>query len=414
MYIVASSPVISFDSEAINSSSAIKVASTKAGSNAHVIACFPNELVSAICLFLPAEDLLCNIQRVCRRWRVIVQDQTLWCDMYARDKLRWSACCSGDSDTNANSHAALRLLRSIRKSGNAWGRNIIKFVSSKTSSLLDGTTIQQRLHQQQIPSPPPSPPTSNSLSSKLPLFVVDWKRQYRVQHSEHNRLKLIANNNPSNTTSTGPSMLSEIRMHSIMQRVYKIPMFGEGLETNAKNLVYAMLYAKNPLWTMTGMFSGVAGIGSGMGFSINNKKLCLAVMHKWEERGIFEKVMPVWKGYFENADGFIYVIDSVSDEENTAVARKEISLFIHTSSSSNINSNNKPLLILACRPTIATSEDSNKASSSPHPGVASPAEIADLLQLHEIHLHKWCVRSICPKTLDGLAEGLHWISSNIN
>lgn len=52
---------------------------------------------------------------------------------------------------------------------------------------------------------------------------------------------------------------------------------------------------------MTKLYPGVEGIGSGVGFSIEGKELNLAVMHRYQKRGVFEKLRPLWKDFFESA-----------------------------------------------------------------------------------------------------------------
>lgn len=51
------------------------------------------------------------------------------------------------------------------------------------------------------------------------------------------------------------------------------------------------------------MYPGVEGIGSGIGFTVNRKKLNLATMYKYEDRGIFDKVRPLWREFFKTAAG---------------------------------------------------------------------------------------------------------------
>jgi hypothetical protein len=39
-----------------------------------------------------------------------------------------------------------------------------------------------------------------------------------------------------------------------------------------------------------GMYPGVEGIGSGVGFVIGNNTINLAALYKYEDRGVFDKV----------------------------------------------------------------------------------------------------------------------------
>ena len=52
---------------------------------------------------------------------------------------------------------------------------------------------------------------------------------------------------------------------------------------------------------MTKLYPGVEGIGSGVGFSVDGTELNLAVMHRYQKRGVFEKLRPLWKDFFESA-----------------------------------------------------------------------------------------------------------------
>jgi len=176
-------------------------------------------------------------------------------------------------------------------------------------------------------------------------------------------------------------------------RVYTIPMFGEGMEYGAaKKLVYSMMYKEDQSWKLTAMYPGVEGIGSGIGFTVNNLKLNLAAMYKYEDRGIFEKVRPIWREFFKTASAFIFVVNVHDD---LVKAKGELDTFM--SDENQI----APLLVVVCG-------DTNSAPSG-----SALVQIADSLGLNtgKMKDRKWSIRLVDLESLQGMGEGLSWLTS---
>jgi len=57
-------------------------------------------------------------------------------------------------------------------------------------------------------------------------------------------------------------------------------MLGSGLDTSAKDLLYAMMWGQHIDLPLTGLHPGVDGLGSGVGFDVNGVNLNIAALHK--------------------------------------------------------------------------------------------------------------------------------------
>jgi len=224
---------------------------------------------------------------------------------------------------------------------------------------------------------------------------INWKTAY---------LQLYMQNKPKKTKSLQneetqfqiayPSLLR----NPFSKHIHSIPMFGEGLEGgSAKNLLYTLMYSENSPFKITGLYPGVEGIGSGVGFNVNGVKISLSAMYKYEDRGVFDKVRPLWSQFFKNASGFIFVVDI---EQDIQLARDDLNSFIGEAFGV---SSDAPLLILAILPK---GENSKKTT---------PMEIAQELDLHEgeMKVRKWCVRVVSKDKLDDLWEGIEWLTTKI-
>ncbi|CAJ2650842.1 ADP-ribosylation factor-like isoform X3 [Trifolium pratense] len=87
-------------------------------------------------------------------------------------------------------------------------------------------------------------------------------------------------------------------------------------------------------------------------------------------RGLY-KLRPVWKHYFNNTDGLIYVVDSV-DRERIGEAKQEFQR-----------------------------------------GAMTPTEVCEGLGLFDLKNRKWHILGTCALKGDGLYEGLDWLSSTL-
>jgi ADP-ribosylation factor 1/2 len=104
-----------------------------------------------------------------------------------------------------------------------------------------------------------------------------------------------------------------------------------------------------------------------------------------------EKIRPLWRHYYQNTNGLIFVIDS-NDKDRIKEASGEFNNLIKEDELRNA-------IILI----IANKQDLPNAMSIP--------QMSDELQLYRIRDRKWYIQSCCAVTGDGLYEGLDWLSN---
>ncbi|PKA47854.1 ADP-ribosylation factor 1 [Apostasia shenzhenica] len=106
-----------------------------------------------------------------------------------------------------------------------------------------------------------------------------------------------------------------------------------------------------------------------------------------------DKIRPLWRHYFQNTQGLIFVIDS-NDRERISEARDELHRML-----SEDELQGATLLIFANKQDL--------------PNAMSISEITDKLGLHALRQRRWYIQSACATTGEGLYEGLDWLSNNI-
>mmetsp|Transcript_40111 Transcript_40111/g.65795 ORF Transcript_40111/g.65795 Transcript_40111/m.65795 type:complete len:186 (-) Transcript_40111:752-1309(-) len=109
-----------------------------------------------------------------------------------------------------------------------------------------------------------------------------------------------------------------------------------------------------------------------------------------------DKIRPLWKHYYENADAIIFVVDSndrnrIDTETNSAKA--ELDLLLEQPQLRDV-----PLLV------FANKQDLKSALSA--------AELAHRLQLNRLK-RKWKIQGTVATRADGLYEGLDWLARTL-
>jgi ADP-ribosylation factor protein 1 len=107
-----------------------------------------------------------------------------------------------------------------------------------------------------------------------------------------------------------------------------------------------------------------------------------------------DKIRPLWRHYYSNTQGLIFVVDS-NDRDRVADAHDELHRML-----------NEDELRDAVLLVFANKQDLPHAMPVP--------EITDKLGLHGIRNRKWYIQSACATTGDGLYEGLDWLSTAIH
>lgn len=109
-----------------------------------------------------------------------------------------------------------------------------------------------------------------------------------------------------------------------------------------------------------------------------------------------DKIRPLWRHYYSNTSGIIFVIDSADQErlEGDGSAKDELD---HLMSEDELR--NAVLLIFANKQDL--------------PGASKVDEISKRLELNKIRNKEWFIQGCCATDGTGLYEGLDWLSKTL-
>ncbi|ESQ49792.1 hypothetical protein EUTSA_v10021569mg [Eutrema salsugineum] len=129
-----------------------------------------------------------------------------------------------------------------------------------------------------------------------------------------------------------------------------------------------------------------------VGFNVEKVQYKNVMFTVWDVGGQ-EKLRPLWRHYFNNTDGLIYVVDSL-DRERIGKAKQEFQEIIKD-----------PFMLNSVILVFANKQDMR--------GAMSPREVCEGLGLLDLKNRKWHIQGTCALQGDGLYEGLDWLSSTL-
>ena len=129
-----------------------------------------------------------------------------------------------------------------------------------------------------------------------------------------------------------------------------------------------------------------------IGFNVETVEYKNISFTVWDVGGQ-DKIRPLWRHYYQNTQGVIFVVDS-NDRDRVGEARDELHRML-----------NEDELREAMLLVFANKQDL--------PNAMNAAEITDKLGLHSLRQRGWYIQSTCATTGDGLYEGLDWLSSSL-
>merc|ERR1712093_433390 len=129
-----------------------------------------------------------------------------------------------------------------------------------------------------------------------------------------------------------------------------------------------------------------------IGFNVETVEYQNISFTVWDVGGQ-DKIRPLWRHYFQNTQGIIFVVDS-NDRDRVSEAREELQRML-----------NEDELRDALLLVFANKQDL--------PNATNAAEITDKLGLHSLRQRAWYIQSTCATSGDGLYEGLEWLSTNL-
>jgi ADP-ribosylation factor protein 1 len=104
-----------------------------------------------------------------------------------------------------------------------------------------------------------------------------------------------------------------------------------------------------------------------------------------------DKIRPLWRHYYQNTHGVIYVVDS-NDRGRIEEAALELQKVLRED-----ELRDAALLVFANKQDL--------------PNAMSVAEVTDKLGLHSLRSRQWYIQATCATSGDGLYEGLDWLSN---
>lgn len=130
-----------------------------------------------------------------------------------------------------------------------------------------------------------------------------------------------------------------------------------------------------------------------IGFNVETveyKNICFTV---WDVGGQ-DKIRPLWRHYFQNTQGLIFVVDS-NDRERIAEAQEELQKMLQED-----ELREAVLLVFANKQDL--------------PNAMSAAELTDKLGLNQLRGRMWYIQATCATQGYGLYEGLDWLSNELS
>lgn len=129
-----------------------------------------------------------------------------------------------------------------------------------------------------------------------------------------------------------------------------------------------------------------------IGFNVETVEYKNISFTVWDVGGQ-DKIRPLWRHYFQNTQGIIFVVDS-NDRDRIGEAREELQRML-----------NEDELRDALLLVFANKQDL--------PNAMNAAEITEKLGLQSIRQRAWYIQATCATSGDGLYEGLEWLATNI-
>ena len=107
------------------------------------------------------------------------------------------------------------------------------------------------------------------------------------------------------------------------------------------------------------------------------------------------KIRPLWRHYFQNTQGLIFVVDSNErDSDRIDEAREELHRMLNED-----ELRDAVLLVFANKQDL--------------PNAMNAAELTEKLALHSLKQRHWYIQSAIATSGEGLYEGLDWLQANI-
>ncbi|KAJ2591458.1 Arf GTPase arf1 [Coemansia sp. RSA 1722] len=130
-----------------------------------------------------------------------------------------------------------------------------------------------------------------------------------------------------------------------------------------------------------------------IGFNVETVEYSNISFTVWDVGGQ-DKIRPLWRHYFQNTQGIIFVVDS-NDRDRMVEARDELQRMLGED-----ELRDAKLLVFANKQDL--------------PNAMNAQDITEKLGLTTMaHTRDWYIQSTCATSGDGLYEGLEWLKNNL-
>jgi len=130
-----------------------------------------------------------------------------------------------------------------------------------------------------------------------------------------------------------------------------------------------------------------------IGFNVETVEYKNISFTVWDVGGQ-DKIRPLWRHYFQNTQGLIFVVDS-NDRERINEAADELAKMLQED-----ELRESVLLVFANKQDL--------------PNAMSPAEVTEKLGLGKLRNKRWYIQATRANQGQGLYEGLDWLSSELS
>ncbi|KAK4328842.1 hypothetical protein Pmani_000783 [Petrolisthes manimaculis] len=130
-----------------------------------------------------------------------------------------------------------------------------------------------------------------------------------------------------------------------------------------------------------------------IGFNVETVEYKNISFTVWDVGGQ-DKIRPLWRHYFQNTQGLIFVVDS-NDKERISEAADELSKMLQED-----ELREAVLLVFANKQDL--------------PNAMTAAELTERLSLNQLRNRRWYIQATCAVQGQGLYEGLDWLSNELS
>jgi ADP-ribosylation factor 1/2 len=136
-----------------------------------------------------------------------------------------------------------------------------------------------------------------------------------------------------------------------------------------------------------------------IGFNVETVEYKNISFTVWDVGGQ-DKIRPLWRHYYQNTQGIIFVVDS-NDRDRI------------DETSGTDNSAKEELNRMLGEDELRDAVVLVFANKQDLPNALSVSDVTDKMGLNKLRARKWYVQGCCATTGDGLYEGLDWLSNTL-